>query len=108
MDEHAVAASVGGAHRDGEGGSSDGVLESTADHENCATAGLGYGIGAHGVGDGEPSSSASRSATEPIDQNQSYMIPIMMNLDRWPLNPSDATSSTVAAAPQWQGTRMLD
>jgi hypothetical protein len=51
MDEHIVATSVGGAHRDGDNESSDDVLESTTDHENNATTGLGCDTGINGDDD---------------------------------------------------------
>jgi hypothetical protein len=60
----AMATSVGGAHRDGDGGSSHGVLGSAVICEDCATIGLGGT--AHGDGNDEPNSDADRSTTEPM------------------------------------------
>jgi hypothetical protein len=50
---------------DGDGRSSDGVLESAVDRENYGTAGLGWGTGAHGGGDNEPSSGQPRTPPPP-------------------------------------------
>jgi hypothetical protein len=62
-------ASIGGAHRDGDGGSSRGELGSAAEREDCATTGL-KGT-AHGIGNYEPINDADQSAAEPIDRNLS-------------------------------------
>ena len=64
-----MASSVGGAHGDGDGGSSDGVLYPVVDWKGCATTGFG------GVtdrdGNGKTSGSAAGSAAAVMDRNQS-------------------------------------
>jgi hypothetical protein len=66
MDEHAMAAPGGGAHRDStrrdsDGGSSNSVLESEGDHENYAMA--CFGGATHGGDDGESRNGTDQSAT---------------------------------------------
>jgi hypothetical protein len=51
------------------GRSKYGVPRSAAKRDGCATFGIGGAT--HGDGDGEPSSGADRSATEPTDRNRS-------------------------------------
>jgi hypothetical protein len=83
MDEHAMAAPVGGTRRDGNGGSSDSMLGSVANCRGRVTTGFGDAI--HMDGDGKTSSGADRLAAEPIDWNRSYLIPDVMNVDNWSL-----------------------
>jgi hypothetical protein len=58
MDEHAMAGPVGGTRRDGNSGSSDGVLGSVANCRGRITTGSGDAV--HRDGDGETSRGASR------------------------------------------------
>jgi hypothetical protein len=58
----AMAPSVGGIHRDGNYRRSHNVLGLAVEHEDCATTRLRGTT--HGDGNGEPSSSADRSATD--------------------------------------------
>jgi hypothetical protein len=46
---------------DGDGGSSDGMLESAANHKNCATVGIGCGADAHGVATMSPAMAQPRT-----------------------------------------------
>jgi hypothetical protein len=55
---------------DGDGRSSNDVLESAADRENCATASLCCNVSAHGGGDSEPSSG---TATDTFPASQPWM-----------------------------------
>jgi hypothetical protein len=63
-----MTASIGDTHRDGDGGSSRGVLGSAAERKDYATTGGGV---THGDDNSEPSSGADRSKAEPIDRNPS-------------------------------------
>jgi hypothetical protein len=65
--EHAMSTPGGGVHRDSGSRSKCGVPHSTAKRDGCATTDIGGAT--HGDCDGEPSSGADRSATEPIDWN---------------------------------------
>jgi len=64
-----MASSVGGAHGDGDGGSSDGVLYPVVDWKGYATTGFG-GV-THRDGNGKTSGGVAGSAAAVMDRNQS-------------------------------------